>query len=48
MVKKRWWELFRYAAVVMCQAFELNSVFVWQGYNEILITLRRLVSGENF
>jgi hypothetical protein len=40
--------LFRYAAVGMCQAFELNSVFVWQGYDEILITLRGLVLGGKF
>lgn len=38
--------MFRYAAVGMCQAFELNSMFVWQGYDEILITLRGLVLGE--
>jgi hypothetical protein len=48
MEKKRWWELFRYAAVGMCQAFELNSVFVWQGYDEILIILRGLVLGGKF
>ena len=39
--------LFGYATEGRCQAFRLNSVFVGQGYDEILITLRGLVLGGN-
>jgi hypothetical protein len=39
--------LFGYAAEGRCQAFWLNSVYVGQGYDEILTTLRGLVLGRN-
>jgi hypothetical protein len=39
--------LFGYAAEGRCQAFGLNSGFVGQGYDEILIALKGLVLGGN-